>query len=686
MSAAPLPASANTAAPAETPQSQCRTQHLILATAGHVDHGKSALVEALTGTNPTHLPEEHARGITIELGFAHLTLPHPERNDVTLELGIVDVPGHEDFIRNMVSGVGSVDLALLVVACDDGWMPQTEEHVQILEYLGIRNLIVALSKCDMLPDPGIAGNSVRAHLLGTCFQNAPIVPVSAHTGHGLPALRKTLASVCSKLPPSPDIGKPRLWVDRALTLRGVGTVVTGTLSGGKFRRGDTVMRQPGGIATRIRGIQTHGQDREAVGPGQRVALNLSELSIAAPEAAFRTPQDVRRGDLITLPECDAAGAAWDVSLQCSSRSAGSDGSTAHFPRIRQGLRVRIHHGTGQSVARLVLAPGGVLQPGWNSLAQLRFETAQPAFIGDRFVMRDWTARQTLAGGVVLHPCASPRGWRQLQHQLALTQRSAVIQDPVELIVTELVLHGPILKSKLLSASHWSASDIATAADRLVESGRCFERDRWLVHGPSWAAWLARAEELVDAEHKAHPQHAGLELTQLRAELCRAALQPDLFESLRTELLSRGFSQTGAYLRRRSHRPELPAQMRPAAARIRANLEAQPLEPPARKTVATSPEEMQVLHFLIETGQVVEVGPDIVFLAEAWTRAVLLIKGHLRREGTATAGQLREVLGTSRRVIVPVLERLDHDGVTVREGDLRRLKPKPTTGAGASSCP
>src|SRR3954463_4651960 len=248
-------------------------KHFIVATAGHVDHGKSALVKALTGTDPDRLPEEKARGITIDLGFAHLDVP-----DADAHPGIIDVPGHEDFVKNMVAGVGSIDLALFVIAADDGWMPQTEEHLQILTYLGLDRAVIALTKVDLpgLDVPAVEA-AIREHLRGTPFAQASIVRTSVITGHGVSDLKEALTKDFACMSPSPDIGKPRLPIDRIFTLHGIGTVVTGTLTGGKFQRGQSVIIQPGGRPGRIRSLQSHNRDVEVAVPGTRTAINLPDI-------------------------------------------------------------------------------------------------------------------------------------------------------------------------------------------------------------------------------------------------------------------------------------------------------------------------------------------------------------------------------------------------------------------------
>ena len=264
------------------------TRHFIIATAGHVDHGKSALVKALTGTDPDRLPEEKKRQITIDLGFAALNVTAP--NGDRIHAGIVDVPGHEDFVRNMIAGVGSIDLALFVVAADDGWMPQSEEHLQILNYLGVQRAVIALTKSD-LGRTDVVTNQIREHLIDTPFADSPIVPTSVRTGTGIEKLVNSLATQLARTEPQRDIRKPRLFIDRVFTLRGIGTVVTGTLTGGSLRRGQQIIVFPTNLETRIRSIQSHGHELEVAQPGMRTAINVPDLRV----------DQIRRGDVVTLP-------------------------------------------------------------------------------------------------------------------------------------------------------------------------------------------------------------------------------------------------------------------------------------------------------------------------------------------------------------------------------------------------
>src|SRR6187549_1115791 len=374
--------------------------HYIVATAGHVDHGKSALIKALTGTDPDRLPEEKARGITIDLGFAHLELKSPAAGPAeaghytsSIHVGIVDVPGHEDFVKNMVAGVGAIDLALLIVAADDGWMPQTEEHLQILSYFGVRRAVVALTKVDLAADENTAIADVRTHLEDSVFAEAPIVPTSVVTGQGVDALKSTLARELAAAAPPRDIGRPRLGVDRVFTVAGAGTVVTGTLVGGQLQRGQAVVIQPGSRPARIRRMQSHGKDVELSVPGTRTALNLADVDPGA---------GVHRGDVITLPDLGSSNDCLDVRLDISARATRS---------MKDGVRVRVHYGSGNVPAHVALAGAKELPVGERRLAQLRLEA--PVFLcaGDHLTIRDWSEQQTLAGAVVLDPDASRRSFR-----------------------------------------------------------------------------------------------------------------------------------------------------------------------------------------------------------------------------------------------------------------------------------
>jgi selenocysteine-specific elongation factor len=641
-------------------------RNYILATAGHVDHGKSALVKALTGTDPDRLPEEKARGITIELGFAHLSL-------AGLHLGIVDVPGHEDFVKNMVAGVGSIDLALLIVAADDGWMPQTEEHLQILTYLGVKRAVVALTKSDLID----AGDErpltlVREQLAGTPLANAPIVKTSVvspsgRAPMGLDELKQSLCDVLAEAPLVRDIGKPRLPVDRVFTLRGVGTVVTGTLSGGPLRKGEPVMVQPSKIQTRARSVQSHNREVEASLPGTRTALNLPDVSIGH-EAQHA---GVQRGDTITLPALGAPHKVADVLLEKSARLRTL--TTPAGTPLKDGTRVRVHHSSANYAARVVFASSGPLVSGGQCTAQLRFEAPVFMFAGDRFIVRDWSEQWTLAGGVVLDPDAPARGFRSPAHREFLQARAKAPEDLRGLILSVLARDHAVNRASLLIKSRFSSDEIVGALSLLAGEQGVILSSEWALNGAWWAGIKTKAAEAIQAEHRAHPDRPGLALNDLRktVELPKATL----FDVLVADLCRSGFAQSGTAIRHSQHRLALPPQLQAHGAQLRSALSAKLFEPPTRRELAPDAASQQTLRFLLQSGEAVELDADTVMASESYAKATQLIKAHLQRTGGATASDLRQLLKTSRRVIIPLLERLDREGVTFRQGDKRVLKSR-----------
>ena len=634
-------------------------KHFIIATAGHVDHGKSALVKALTGTDPDRLPEERARGITIDLGFAHLELPEAE-----ISAGIVDVPGHEDFVKNMVAGVGSIDLALFVVAADDGWMPQTEEHLQILEYLGVTRAVVALTKVDLAADEEQAEAAVREKLHGTAFGGAPIVRTSTISQRGFDELKAALSAALARTPAPRDIGKPRLAVDRVFTLHGIGTVVTGTLSGGTLQVGQAVVIQPAGKATRIRNLQSHNRDVTGAQPGTRTAINLPDVFVAGKGQGY-ADSGVSRGEVVTLPGLGEPSRNVDVALQRSMRSVQM-GLTESRP-VKDGALVRVHHGSGSHAARVLLLEAAELHPGEKGLAQLRFESPVYVYAGDRFVIRDWSEQTTLSGGIVLDPDAGRKNIRAAAHLEFLRARASAPEE-LETFVQSLVEYRHAVRAGgLLVKSRWSEHEIAAVArERLVGS--------WAVEPKWWAAMRRKVIELVQEQHRAHPERPGMAINELREQI--EIPDSTLMDTLLAELCRDELVQIGTTLRHKQHRQALPPALQAAGARVRAALNGKPFEPPSRKDLAPDGPSQNVLRFLLQTAEAVELAEDTVMLNEHFARATEQIKKFLREKGKATASELRQHLNTNRRVIIPLLEKLDRDGITVRQGDVRVLKKPP----------
>jgi selenocysteine-specific elongation factor len=635
------------------------TRHFIIATAGHVDHGKSALVKALTGTDPDRLPEEKARGITIDLGFAELNLSGPKGEKI--HAGIVDVPGHEDFVRNMIAGVGSINLALLAVAADDGWMPQTEEHLQILTYLGVQRAVIALTKCDLGNVETITAQ-IRDQLEQMPFTNCQIVPTSVRTGKGIGDLKDALAHEFAKLRPPRDIGKPRLFVDRAFVLRGVGTVATGTLSGGSIRRGQDVVVQPRNISARVRSIQNHGRDIEMAQPGMRTAMNLPDVSIGQKE--------MQRGDLIAVQSFGSPNAIIDVLFERSSRLKRN--SPAARP-VKHGSSVQVHFGTGRTAAKVTLFDGRAVAAGQSAIARLRLDSPILAFVGDRFVLRDSSEQHSIGGGIVLDSDADPANFRSAAHIRLLKERVTAPYD-VDTSVRSQLKRDAFAESKtLLIKSNFDADEIHEALSRLSQHGEVVLVDDIAADASYWHELIDSAGRIIDRVHEQNPERRGIDISQLRAEL---EIQSDkLFNAVISALTQNGFTRSENQIGRVSHRPSLPPELVSAAENIRGALSAKRFDPPDRKTFSQDRHVQQALRFLIDQGEIVEISSEIVVLREAAEEMQNAVTELLSEHGSATASQVRQKIGTTRRVIIPFLEYLDRIGVTRRIGDQRVLAKK-----------
>ena len=516
----------------------------------------------------------------------------------------------------MVAGVGSIDLALLVVAADDGWMPQTEEHLQILTYFGVRRAVVALTKADLTADEAGAIAAIRERLQNSPFADAPVVPTSVVTGRGIAALKATLARVLSDIPPPRDIGKPRLPVDRVFTLPGAGTVVTGTLFGGTLRRGQLLVIQPSGKSARIRRIQSHGRDVDASGPGTRTALNLADVDA----------DGVHRGDVVTIAGLGTPSETLDVQLEISPRASRS---------LRDGLRVHVHHGSGNVAARVALGSGRELAAGARAVAELRLEAPAFVFTGDHFTVRDWSQQHTLAGALVLDPDATRKGFRSKARQSWLAQSAAAIEDPVLFLAASVARHGAVRRSHLLLKSCFSSEDLALAVDRLVGEGTLIAVGDIIADAVAWQAAARKAAEVVDAEHRARPEQRGVSLSDLRRALRGMLPLDELFDPLMSSLCEGGFVRTGSVVRRASHRAQLPEPLQEAGTKLSQALGVKPLDPPSRKELAPDPVAQRALRFLIESGEVIEINTELVMTAASVTQAIALIQTFIRGHGPAT---------------------------------------------------
>ncbi len=615
----------------------------VIGTAGHIDHGKSTLIQRLTGIDPDRLAEEKARGVTIDLGFAWLRLPDGR------EVSIVDVPGHERFVHNMLAGVGGIDLALLVVAADDGVMPQTREHLAILDLLGIEHGLVALTKIDLVDDPGwveLVAEDIRALLADTSLAGAPIVPVSAVTGAGLDELLAAIASLLGALPPRRDLGRPRLPIDRAFIVEGFGTVVTGTLQDGHLRVGDELAVEPGGRRARVRGLQTHRKRVEGAEPGTRVAVNLAGVA----------REDLARGMVLTSPGWLQPTTALDVRVHAVRELAKP---------LRHNREVSVHVGAAETRGRLRLLDRDELAAGEEGWAQLRLAEPVAAAAGDRLVLR--TPVTTVAGGLVVdaHP-----GRHRRRHPATIAALTSLARGSDEDRVAAALAAGPLSAAQVAERA---AVDLATARRALAAlaaSGRAAHlssSERW---APS--TWLDRLADAAGgalrAYHRQFPMRPGMSRGELRTRL---GLDARAFDDVVALLADRGvLLDARSHLRAPDFVPSLTAQQRTEADRYLAALERNPFttEPP-------QPPPAEVLSFMESAGELVRCQDDTVFHATVFHRSAHRVLGLIRDHGTTTLAEVRDALGASRKYAQALLEEMDTRGLTLRRGDARVLGPR-----------
>jgi selenocysteine-specific elongation factor len=615
---------------------------LILGTAGHIDHGKTALIRALTGVDTDRLPEEKARGITIDLGFAPLDLPGGAR------AGVVDVPGHEGLVRTMVAGATGIDLVLLVVAADEGVMPQTREHLAICELLGVTRGVVALTKIDAASGDlaDLAEAEVIEHLAGTCLAGSPVLRVSSVSGEGIEALREALAeSVRSAPPRTPRSGPPRLPIDRCFAMRGFGAVVTGTLVGGALTVGDAVEVQPSGRRGRVRGLQSHAVAMDRVEPGARCAVNLQGLEAA----------ELSRGEVVTRPGALAPTGSFDARLAWLEVA----------PECREPASVELLVGTAERRARVAPIGGAGLTPGEVGYARIHVEGAPlPLLPGDRFVLRGFARTEmggtTLGGGVVLD-VAPPRRRRSDPVLFAELDQLAR-RDPGTDLAVRIRRSGlaGAPRERLRRETGLEEDALARELEALRERGAAAPAgaDTW-IDADALANLEARLLAALEAWHAGEPLQPGMPAGALRGRL-PANVPADACELALTRLLERDAVQVdGDLVRLPSHRPTLGPEQEKLVERILAQAGDAGLEPPGLREWAQ---------------QLVRAREDLWFDRAAVDALRERVLAHLREHGRLETPAYKALIGTSRRTAVPLMELFDDARVTLRRGDVRLLHP------------
>ena len=633
-------------------------KNFILATAGHIDHGKSTLIEALSGINPDRLPEEQKRGMTIDLGFAHLNIKDTENQDEIFSLGLIDVPGHADFVKNMVAGAGSVDLAMFVVAADDGWMPQSEEHLQILSYLNVKRAVVALTKSDTVDDIDFSIEVIRDSLKGSAFENSPVVPVCALIGEGIDEIKKVIINELKELPPPADISKPRLCVDRVFSPKGVGTVITGTTHGGGFSKGQKVIIQPQGTETTIRSIQNHNSQLDNCKSGMRTALNIPDIEILK----GKSKEGIRRGDTITIADLGTPSRRVHVEVHVSERAT-------KIQTIKHAQRVRFHHFSTTISGKILFFENSNLEKGNKQIAEIRLDRPVFTFAGDRFVLRDWSKQFTIGGGIILDSTPPKRSYRTEKQRNFLLMRASNPNEFTTHLNSLLTRDNYIKSNTPLSQSSFSKSVIEHAIENndAVVSGNFIIDKKW------WSEINEIAGNRIKTIHEKHPELPGIDISQLRTFMKKRVFDSKLFEFLIDQLCKSGFTKKDTILSIDSHKASLPNHLTSSGKKIISLLDANPLEPPNPKEIINSENDEAALKFLLQTNEAIQLDEKVILLSKNYNEAVDKIRSYITQNGPATAADLRKALSSTRRVIIPLLEHLDKEGITFRSGDTRVLK-------------
>jgi selenocysteine-specific elongation factor len=620
-------------------------KHVVVGTAGHIDHGKTALVRALTGIDTDRLPEEKARGITIDLGFAYLE----EADGLIIE--IVDVPGHERFVKNMLAGVGGIDLAMLVIAADEGVMPQTREHLAICSLLHIKSGLVALTKRDLAEPDWIelVRDDISTLVSGTFLQNAPVCAVSAKTGEGLAELRAALAALGRQIEPKPADQLPRLPIDRVFTVKGFGTVITGTLTQGRLAVDDRVEVYPRAVQARIRGLQAHGRPVVAAMAGQRTAVNLQGVERAA----------IERGDVLGVPGTLVASTLVDGTLEL----------LADAPRpLATRARVRFHVGTSEIMARVLLLDRAELTPGERAYARVRLEHPLVALPGDRFVIRSYSPIATIGGGTLLD-VSPPRFKRKapaLLAHLALLERGGD-DEVLEEHIRHAGLAGVRLQA-LWGRVPFGPGRLRVLLERLTGGGAVVAVDRdWYVHGDSRDRLRDEVLRLLEDFHRRNPLKLGVSREELRGRA--GAAEERVFAHLLAGLEAEGEVKSERdKVRLRSHAVRLSEAQEQTVRRVEAEFRAAGAAPPTPED-----EDSELFQLLVAERRLIRVKESLYFHADALSQIEEKLVALLREKREIGPADVKDLLGISRKYAIPLLEYFDTHRVTQRVGEKRILR-------------
>jgi selenocysteine-specific elongation factor len=636
--------------------------HLVIGTSGHIDHGKTTLVKALTGVDTDRLAEEKARGITIDLGFARF-------REGGLDLAFVDVPGHEKFIHNMLAGAAGLDAVLMVIAADEGVMPQTREHLAICDLLGIQQGIIALTRVDLV-DPELLAlciEDVRAAVKGTFLENAPLVPVSSVTGQGLPQLKTELARL-SKLVQGRNVEHPfRFPVDRSFTIRGFGTVVTGTVLAGKLAAEQEVMQYPAGRRLRIRGIQVHGEAASAAEAGQRAALNLAAIS----------KEEIQRGDQLAEPDTLATSYLLNVELRL----------LPDVPRdLTQRTRVRLHLGTKEALGRIVLLEGEEFRPGETQLIQVRLEEPVSSRYGDRFIVRNYSPLFTLGGGRVIDP--APNKSRRVRQELSERLAALAGNDPVALVEQAVYLQSTrgVKGAEAFVRTGLSERQFTKALQSLLSQGSIVQleaADKKYLHAAALDRVSKYLERVLAAFHQSHPEREGMTRAELAGKLSLifsdkevgVILQRMVKQDTIVQPAGNGAGQAYAL---KGHSRSVSGEQKGGVSRLIESIRQGGAQPPRRTALfeeagVDDKTGQQLLNLAAHEGQLVRVKEDLYYTPDTLQAIEAKLREYLKANQKITVIDFKDLAGVTRKHAVDLLEHFDAQRVTLRLEDHRVLR-------------
>jgi len=628
----------------------------VIGTAGHVDHGKSTLIAALTGTHPDRLKEEQAREMTIELGFGWMTLPNGE------EVGIVDVPGHRDFIENMLSGIGGIDAVLLVIAADEGVMPQTKEHLAILDLLQIPAGLIILTKTDLASDSGwldLVETDIRRAVSDTVMEDAPIVRISAKNKTGLNSLISNLQSLLEEKPARLDLNRPRLPIDRVFTMSGFGTVVTGTLSDGHLSVGDEVEILPSGQKGRIRGLQTHKKKEDVAVPGSRTAVNISGVNI----------EQIQRGEVVAHPDQYQATRRLDARFRLLK-----DVSTA----LKHGDEVKFFVGTSETIATLRILGTEELNPNEEGWIQLELREPIVAVRGDRYILRRPSPGETLGGGNIVDH--QPKGRHKRFDEEIIRSLESLAQGSASDVLLEAANAANAVPIKeIFTRSRLESVPATEALHELLASGKLLllekghpnlTSDLLIATLAYWNTIRNKTIQLIEAYHQSFPLRRGIPREELKSKI---KLTARVFSAVINKLITDSIiTEYGNSVAKPEHEIKFNGQEQAKIQVLMRRFESNPFSPPSVKECQTEIGE-EVLNALLEMDELITVSSDVIFRKRDYDSMVAKIQGTIATNDRISLAEVRDLINTSRKYAQALLEHLDATGVTVRDGDFRKIK-------------